>query len=59
MAQPRANLRQADLTRYAMAMRKAGIAEWRIEVEPNGKHIIIAGKVDESLAGPDPDELLK
>lgn len=59
MAHPRANLKQSELTRYAKAMRSAGIAEWRIEVEPNGKHIIIAGKVDESLAGPDPDELLK
>jgi hypothetical protein len=59
MARTPANLKQADLTRYAKAMQSAGIAEWRVEVEPNGKHTIIAGRVDESLAGPDPDELLK
>lgn len=59
MAHPRAALKQSDLTRYAKAMRAAGVAEWRVEVLPNGKHVIIAGKVDENLAGPDPDELLK
>lgn len=55
----RAALKQSDLTRYAKAMRAAGVAEWRVEVQPNGKHVIIAGKVDESAAGPDPDELLR
>ena len=59
MPHPRAALKQSDLTRYAKALRAAGIAEWRVEVEPNGKHVIIAGKVDEAIAGPDPDELLK
>ncbi|MCA3437096.1 MAG: hypothetical protein INF48_07215 [Rhodobacter sp.] len=59
MANPRATLKQSDLTRYAKALRAAGIAEWRVEVLPTGKHIIIAGKVDEATAGPDPDELLK
>ncbi|OWJ76988.1 hypothetical protein [Haematobacter genomosp. 1] len=59
MSYPRAALKQSDLTRYAKAMQAAGIAEWRVEVLPNGKHVIIAGKVDEAFAGPDPDELLK
>ncbi|MBI1416085.1 MAG: hypothetical protein GC146_02575 [Limimaricola sp.] len=59
MAQPRAALKQSDLTRYAKAMRAAGIAEWRVEVQPGGKVTIIAGKLDEKQAGPDPDELLK
>jgi len=59
MAHPRAALKQSDLTRYAKAMRAAGYAEWRVEIEPSGKCIIIAGKVEEATAGPDPDELLK
>lgn len=59
MAHPRAALKQSDLTRYAKALRAAGIAEWRVEVLPGGKHVIIAGKVDDATAGPDPDELLK
>lgn len=59
MSNPRAALKQSDLTRYAKALRNAGIAEWRVEVLPNGKHVIIAGKMDEAFAGPDPDELLK
>ncbi|MBL4917764.1 hypothetical protein [Szabonella alba] len=58
MTQARASLKQSDLTRYAKAMRAAGIAEWRIEILPS-KHVIIAGKVDDAAAGPDPDELLK
>lgn len=52
-------LRQSDLIRYAKAMRLARVAEWRVEVTPGGKHVIIVGKVDEAVAGPDPDELLK
>lgn len=59
MANARAPLKQSDLTRYAKALRAAGIAEWRVEVTPDGKHVIIAGKVDDAAAGPDPDELLK
>jgi len=59
MAHPRAALKQSDLTRYAKALQAAGIAEWRVEVEANGKHTIIAGKVDSAKAGPDPDELLR
>lgn len=59
MAHSRAALKQSDLTRYAKALRAAGIAEWRVEVLPSGKHVIIAGKVDEATVGPDPDELLK
>lgn len=53
MSHPRAALKQSDLTRYAKAMQAAGVAEWRVEVLP-GKHVIIAGKVDEVVAGPDP-----
>ncbi len=59
MATPRTILKQSDLTRYAKALRAAGIAEWRVEVLPTGKHIIIAGKVIDAEGGPDPDELLK
>jgi hypothetical protein len=51
-------LKQSDLTRYAKAMRAAGVQEWRVQVEPNGRHTIIAGKFPDAMAGPDPDELL-
>lgn len=46
MAARPALLRQAELTRYAKAMRAAGIVEFRVEVEPTGKIVIIAGKTD-------------
>ena len=53
-------LKQSDLTRYAKAMRAAGVADWRVDVFPNGKHSIIAGAVSkQDPIGPDPDELLK
>lgn len=60
MAARPALLRQAELTRYAKALREAGVNEWRIEVEPaTGKHTILVGKIDEE-AGPNPcDRLLK
>lgn len=52
-------LRQAELTRYAKAMRAAGIKDWRVELEPSGKITIIAGSADPD-AGPNPcDRLLK
>lgn len=54
-----APLKQSDLTRYAKAMRAAGVQEWRVEVKPNGTHTIIAGKLPDAMAGPDPDELLR
>jgi hypothetical protein len=44
MANRPALLRQSDLTRYAKAMQAAGVAAWRIEVDPQtGRHVIIAG----------------
>jgi hypothetical protein len=57
MARP-ALLKLADLTRYAKAMRAAGVHDWRIEAKPNGTHTIIVGKLPDAMAGPDPDELL-
>lgn len=59
MANRPAPLKQSDLTRYAKALRAAGVKEWRITVEPNGTHTIIAGQLPDTLAGPDPDELLR
>ncbi|MFN4158615.1 MAG: hypothetical protein ACK4GO_09455 [Gemmobacter sp.] len=59
MANRASLLKQSDLTRYAKAMRAAGVPEWCIKVEPNGTHTIIAGKLPDTMAGPDPDKLLK
>ena len=60
MANTSANLKQSDLTRYAKAMRAAGVSEWRVDVFPSGKHTTIAGAASKQDAlGPDPDELLK
>ncbi|WP_333830466.1 hypothetical protein [Pararhodobacter sp.] len=59
MANRTASLRQSDLTRYLKAMQKAGIEGGRIEVKPDGTHVIIPGKVDLAFTGPDPDELLR
>lgn len=59
MAAPRAALKQSELTRYAKAMRAAGIAEFRVKVHPDGSHEIVAGKGDDTRRGPDPDELLR
>ncbi|MCU0909875.1 MAG: hypothetical protein MUE98_00585 [Rhodobacteraceae bacterium] len=59
MPAARASLKQADLTRYAKAMRAAGIADWRVEIEPSGKVVIVAGSADDAT-GPNPcDRLLK
>lgn len=60
MAPRPAILRQSDLTRYAKAMRQAGVEQWRVEVDTaTGKISIIAGKLDPT-AGPNPcDRLLE
>ena len=54
-------MREADLTRYAKAMAKAGVTAWRIDIDPaTGRHSIFAGQGATSpVFGPDPDELLK
>lgn len=59
MAARPAPLKQSDLTRYAKAMRAAGILEWRVEVLPSGKHTIIAGKPDAESAPNPCDRLLE
>ena len=57
MPSPKASLSQAELTRYAKAMRAAGYDDWRIEVaRPDGCKVkIIAGKADE--VADDSDEI--
>lgn len=48
-------LRQSALTRYAKAMRAAGVESWRIEIEPSGKVSITAGShVSEATRPEDP-----
>ena len=46
MANRPALLKQADLTRYLKAMKAAGFDEGRIEVKPDGTHVIFAGNAD-------------
>ena len=59
MANRPALMKQSDLTRYFKAMRAAGYEDGRVEVKPDGTHVIIAGKVD-PVNGPNPcDRLLK
>jgi hypothetical protein len=42
-----APLRQSELTAYAKAMAKAGVRDWRVEVEkPGGRVSIIVGRGD-------------
>jgi uncharacterized protein YbcV (DUF1398 family) len=51
MANRPSALRQSDLTRYAMAMKKAGVEDWRVDIKPDGTVSIIANnsiKVDDS-----------
>lgn len=51
-------LKQSDLTRYFKALKAAGYDEGRIEVKPDGTHVIYAGKSDPAT-GPNPcDRLL-
>lgn len=59
MAARPAILKQSELTRYAKAMQKAGVKEWRVVARPDGSHEIVAGKTDAAMTGPDPDELLR
>ena len=42
MANKPAAIKQAELTRYAKAMRTAGIDHWRVEIETDGKISIVA-----------------
>lgn len=37
-------IKQIEVTRYAKAMQKAGIDEWRLEVRPTGEQVLIVGK---------------
>lgn len=46
MANRPAPLRQSDLTRYAKALRAAGVEAFRVDVKPDGTVSIIAGSAD-------------
>lgn len=55
-------LTQSELTRYARAMRDAGVTDYKVIVHPDGAHEVIAGRASvmtDEGRGPDPDELLK
>jgi hypothetical protein len=45
-----ARFRQSDITRAAAGMMKAGVREYRIEIDPNGKMVIVASPTA-ALAG--------
>ena len=53
MTNPKATVRQAEVTRYLKAMRDAGIAEGRLEItKPDGTRIAItSGKASETADG--------
>ena len=55
MTNPKATVRQAEVTRYLKAMRDAGIAEGRLEItKPDGTRIAItSGKASEIADGGD------
>jgi hypothetical protein len=54
-----APLRQNELTRYAKALRSAGVENWRMEIEPSGKVVIIAGAATVDAQANPCDRLLK
>ena len=55
MTNPKATVRQAEVTRYLKAMRDAGIAEGRLEItKPDGtRFVIIKVKASETADGGD------
>ncbi len=59
MANRPALVKQAEVTRYAKAMRAAGVSDFRIDIEPTGRVSIVAGKGDADEAPNPCDRLLK
>ena len=58
MTNRKASVTQAELARYAKALRSAGIDEWRIEIERDGAKVsIVAGAA--SKAGEATDDFDK
>ena len=55
MARTKSAVTQAELTRYAKAMRAAGYEDWHIEVDkPDGSQVrIVAGKAEDDEASAD------
>ena len=51
---------QAEVVRYAKAMRAAGVDEFRVEIEkPDGTRVsIVAGKASENAAGDDIEAMI-
>lgn len=52
MSYPKATVKQSDLTRYAKAMRAAGVDDYKMEIEPSGKVTISTKPSDVSLGNP-------
>lgn len=59
MAHPRAAFKQVDVTRAAKGALAAGLEVGRIEIDRDGRIVVVAGKLDAAKAGPNPDELCR
>ena len=59
MANRPALMKQSDLTRYLKAMQAAGYQTGRVEVKPDGTHVIIPGEGVAANAANPCDRLLK
>lgn len=59
MANRPALLKQSELTRYLKAMKAAGNEGGRVEVKPDGTHVIFTGDSDPANGANPCDRLLK
>lgn len=59
MANRPALLKQSELTRYLKAMKAAGNEGGRVEVKPDGTHVIFQGGSEASTVSNPCDRLLK
>ena len=58
MARGTCTFRQRDLTAAVRAMLKAGVAIARVEIDPNGRIVLVTGQAGQSAAANDLDREL-
>jgi len=51
-------IKQAELTRYAKALKAAGVSEWQLVLEPDGRVRIVVGNGQELRPESDWDKVL-